>query len=254
MASGNYQVFGADHPQNRYAAAIKFKGVIKMISTYKLIQFFAISICLIIVSITNIQAEEEKPNQAAYPFMPYMPGMQSMPSAENMTYAMQKMMDPNTMMLLMNYMMNPKDVTAEAMCSACHTGEDIARYQKLYGPMLDAMWQPFQAAMNPTTYMGMMGMTDPMMGMMNPMMGMMNPMMGMMNPMMGMMNPMMGMMNPMMMGMMNPMMMNPMMGSYGNPMGQMPGGQMMDPKQYEEWFKQWTEMMQSFAPQAQSQQ
>jgi hypothetical protein len=79
------------------------------------------------------------------------------------------------------------------------------------------------------TFPGMGGQVNPMMGMMNPMM--MNPMM--MNPMM--MNPMMGMMNPMTMG--------PMMGGYSNSMGQMPGGQMMDPKQYEQWFKQWTEMM-----------
>ena len=101
-------------------------------------------------------------------------------------------------------------------------------YMSLMNPML---W------MNPATYMQMMNPMAYMNMMMYPMM-MMNPMMGMMNPMMGMMNPM--------------TMMNPMMGGgYGNPMGQMPGGQMMDPKQYEEWFKQWTEMMQSFTPQQQ---
>ena len=117
--------------------------------------------------------------------------------------------------------------------------------------------------MNPAMYMNMMNpMMAPAMGMMNPMMGMnmMYPMMGMMNPSM-MMNPMMGMnmMYPMM-GMMNPsMMMNPMgtmgmpgMGMHGgNPMGQMPGGQMMDPKQYEQWFSQWTEMMKNMTPQTQ---
>ena len=107
----------------------------------------------------------------------------------------------------------------------------------------------------------MMGMGGPMMGsMMNPMMGMnmMYPMMGMGGPMMGsMMNPMMGMnmMYPMM-GMMGPMMnpmsgmgMMPNMGTHnsGNPMNQM-----MDPKQYEQWFSQWTEMMQNFAPQKQT--
>jgi hypothetical protein len=108
--------------------------------------------------------------------------------------------------------------------------------------------------MNPMAYMNMM---NPMMGMMNPMMGMMNPMMGMMNPMMGMMNPMMGMnmMYPMM-GMMGPMM-GPMSGGMGvggaNSMGQIPGGQMMDPKQYEQWFNQWTEMMKNFTPQNQPQ-
>jgi hypothetical protein len=84
----------------------------------------------------------------------------------------------------------------------------------------------------------------------NPMMGMMNPMgmMGGMGGMGGMSNPMMGMMNPM--GMMGG------MGAHGggNPMGQMPGGQMMDPKQYEQRFNQWTEMMKNFAPQTQPQQ
>tara|TARA_R110002049_G_scaffold13509_3_gene58749 strand:- start:99731 stop:100201 length:471 start_codon:yes stop_codon:yes gene_type:complete len=69
-------------------------------------------------------------------------------------------------------------------------------------------------------------MTNPMMGMMNPAMGMMNPAMGMMNPAMGMMNPAMGMMNPMM-GMMNP-------------------------KQYEQWFKQQSEMMKNFSKDAQA--
>ena len=40
----------------------------------------------------------------------------------------------------------------------------------------------------------------------------------------------------------------------GNPMGQMPGGQMMDPKQYEQWFSQWTEMMKNMTPQPQANQ
>ena len=135
-------------------------------------------------------------------------------------------------------------------------------------PDMSAMMNPMMNMMNPAMYMTMM---NPMMGsMMNPMAGMMNPMMGMnmMNPMMmGMGAPMMGsMMNPMMgmnmmypmMGMMGPMM-NPMMGmnmmpntgttsSYNNSMGQM-----MDPKQYEQWFSQWTEMMKNFSPQPQPQ-
>ena len=70
-----------------------------------------------------------------------------------------------------------------------------------------------------------------MMGMMGPMM---NPMMGMSGAMM---SPMMGMVNPMMGPMMNPMM---------NPAG------MMDPKQYEQWFNQWTESMKNMTPQAQN--
>ena len=254
-----------------------------MFSPKKLIQLFVIITCLFIVGVVSIQAEEDKKSQAAaYPFIPGMHGMPGvpMPSTESVNYAMQKMMDPNTMILLMSMMMNPKDVTAEAICVTCHMGEDIARYQTYYGPMLEAMWQPFKTAMDPATYTGMMGMADPMggygsMGVNNPMfnpamwmnpmtwmnpgnyMGMMNPMtwmnagnyMQMMNPMayMNMMYPMMGMAGPMMGG----------MGQYGNPMaqmpgmGQMPGGQMMDPKQYEQWFSQWTEMMKNFTPQAQ---
>jgi len=81
----------------------------------------------------------------------------------------------------------------------------------------------------------MMGMGAPMM---NPAMymNMMYPMMGMMGPMMGMGAPMMGM--------------------GGAPMMH-PGGQManpMDPKQYEQWFGQWTDMMKNFVPQPQTQQ
>ncbi len=107
--------------------------------------------------------------------------------------------------------------------------------------------------MNPHMYMNMMG------PMMNPhmMTSMMNPMMmggSMMNPMMGMnmMYPMMGMMGPMM-GPMSGGMGMPGMGAHGNnAMSQMPGGQMMDPKQYEQWFNQWTEMMKNMAPQPQA--
>lgn len=205
-------------------------------------------------------------------------------SMAGMTFEMQKSMDPNTWMQMMQMMMDP-NATAMASCALCHEGEDLARYQKEFGPMMDVannMYKaagPHQAAqyMNP-----MMGMMNPSMmsGMMNPMMGMMNPMMSMMGPMMnpmsmmGMMGPMMGMMGPMMnpmgmmgggmnpMSMMNPMgmmggMMNPMgmMGGMSNPMGMMGGGtnanpmgNMMQPDQYADWFKQMTEMMQNFAP------
>ena len=108
-----------------------------------------------------------------------------------------------------------------------------------YHPMFNpAMWMNPMTWMNPGNYMSLMNPGV----WMNPgnYMQMMNPMayMNMMYPMMGMMGP---MMNPMGMGNMY---------SYGsNPMGQMPGGQMMDPKQYEDWFKQWTEMMNSMNPQ-----
>lgn len=102
--------------------------------------------------------------------------------------------------------------------------------------------------MNPHMYMNMMAQMS---GMMNPQMmnpQMMNPMMmggGMMNPMMGMnmMYPMMGAMGPMMGPMSGGMGMPGMSANNGNAMTQMPGGKMMDPKQYEQWFNQMTEMM-----------
>ncbi len=112
-------------------------------------------------------------------------------------------------------------------------------------PMFNpAMWMNPMTWMNPGNYMSLM----------NPYLWM-NPgnYMQMMNPMayMNMMNPMMAMMGPMM----NPMGMMGGMGSYGsNPMAQTPGGQMMDPKQYEDWYKQWTEMMKNMTPQPQANQ
>ena len=153
---------------------------------------------------------------------------------------------------------------------SCTQADESNKNSAAAAPDMSAMMAPMMGMMNPGMYMNMMNpMMAPAMGMMNPSM-MMNPMMGMnmMYPMMGMMNPSM-MMNPMMgmnmmypmMGMMGPMM-NPMssmsmpgmggMGMHGsNPMSQMPGGQMMDPKQYEDWFKQWTEMMNNMTPQTQ---
>ena len=59
-----------------------------------------------------------------------------------------------------------------------------------------------------------------------------------------MMNPMMDMSGAMMSPMMG--MVNPMMGPMMNPAG------MMDPKQYEQWFNQWTESMKNMAPQPQA--
>ena len=108
--------------------------------------------------------------------------------------------------------------------------------------------------MNPHMYLNMMAqMSGQFPGMMNPMMmngGMMNPMMGM-----NMMYPMMGMMGPMMGPMSGGMGMPSMGASNGsNPMAQMPMGQMMDPKQYEQWFNQWTEMMKNMTPQPQASQ
>ena len=169
-----------------------------------------------------------------------------------MSVPMQKSMDPQVWMQMMTMMMDPAKAMSMESCALCHEGDDLARYTKDFGPMMEASQQMGQF-MSPHQWMQM---TNPMMStMMNPMamMGpMMNPMMGMMGPMM---NPM-GMMGPMMnpMGMMGPMM---------NPMGMMGGGtgynaanpmgSMMDPKQYESWFNQMTEMMNSFAPKTDSQ-
>ena len=127
---------------------------------------------------------------------------------------------------------------------SCTQAEQDKKSPTIATPDMNAMMAPMMGMMNPNMYMNMM---NPMMGMMNPSM-MMNPMMGMnmMYPMMGMMGP---MMNPMgAMGMPG----MPSMGMHGgNPMSQMPGGQMMDPKQYEQWFSQWTEMMKNMTPQTQ---
>ena len=185
-----------------------------------------------------VNAEENASSSAA------MPGM---------THAMQKTMDPEVWSKMMGMMMDPAKAMSMESCAMCHEGDDLARYAKDFGPMMDASQQmakfmsPHQMMQMANPMMGMMmnpmSMMYPMMGMMGPMMGMMNPMMmGMMNPM-AMMNPM-TMMNPMMMGgMMNPMMMG---GSNANPMGQM-----MQPDQYTDWFNQMTEMMKQYTPAAQ---
>jgi len=151
-----------------------------------------------------------------------------------MSEAMQKSMDPNVWIKLMNSMMSGElqGQPLISSCVECHTDEDIARYQKDYGGMLQAM-DPMMHMTNPQAYGGTAtGMMAPMTGMMNPMTGMMAPMTGMMNPMTGMMAPMTGMMNPMT-GMMAPMtgMMNPMTGMMA-PMGMMMNpmtGMMMAP-------------------------
>ena len=195
-------------------------------------------------------------------------------SMAGMSYPMQKSMDPQVWMQMMTMMMDPAKATSMENCALCHEGDDLARYVKDFGPMMEPM-QKMGQAMSPhqmlqqlNPMMGGMGnMMNPMSMMMNPM-SMMNPMMGMMGPAMSMMGPMMnpmGMMGPMMnpmsmmgpaMGMMGPMM-NPMgmmggMGSGMNPMGMMGGannanpmGQMMKPEQYTDWFNQ---MMQQFTP------
>jgi hypothetical protein len=87
--------------------------------------------------------------------------------------------------------------------------------------------------MNPHMYLNMMAqMSNQISGIAHPMMSgnITYPMMGIMGPVIG------------------PMMPNG-MGSSTNPMANMHTGQMMDPKQYEEWFNQMTEMMKNVEPQ-----
>ena len=202
-----------------------------MLTRNKIVQLIAVAICLFVATAATIQAEEHAGKEAENKSNATAPNL----NWGQMSQATQKSMDPEVMNNLMNMMMTSPDklMTMES-CAQCHTGEEIARYQKDFGPMMEAM-KPMMSMMNP-----MMGMMYPMMApMVNPMMGMMGPTMGMMNPMMaptmGMMSPMMNPMMDMSGAMMSPMMgmMNPMMAPMMNPMN------MMDPKQYEQWFNQW---------------
>ncbi len=201
-----------------------------MLFQNKLFQWGIIASCLFAAGIASIQAEETQQPQATTPS-----------ASEGMSTAMQKTMDPNVWTQMMAMMMDPQKSSPASNCVLCHDAAEVAQYQKDFGPMMDAMWQPYKAMMNPqmmammmdpNTYMSMMG---PMMNPMSMMGPMMNPM-SMMGPMMNPMSMMGPMMNPMsMMGpMMNPMsmmgpMMNPMsmMGPMMNPMSMM--GPMMNP-------------------------
>ncbi len=186
---------------------------------------------LLIATFTSIQAEEKSNVNPSYL------------NWGQMSPAMQKSMDPKVMNNVMAMMMQPEKMMSIEYCAECHEDKDVARYQKDFGPMMEAM-KPMMAMMNPMMSM-MSPMMYPAMGMMNPMMGMMSPMMypamGMMSPMMNPMMDMSGAMTSPMMGMVNPMI-GPMM----NPAG------MMDPKQYEQWFNQWSESMKNWTPQPQN--
>ena len=94
--------------------------------------------CLLIVSVAGLHAEEAQQAQPAQGSM------------ESMTDAMQKSMDPNVWTQMMGMMMNPQQSSPIATCALCHEGSDVARYQKDFGPMMDAMWEPYKAMMNPT--------------------------------------------------------------------------------------------------------
>ncbi|MFK7816565.1 MAG: hypothetical protein AB8B92_09530 [Gammaproteobacteria bacterium] len=112
---------------------------------------------------------------------------------------------------------------------------NLTAQSTIQSPMMNPMMMgQMNGMINPHMYLNMMGQMS---GMMNPMM--MNGKTT--NPMsMNMVYPMMGMMGQMMPG----------MGThYGSPMTQMPSGQMMTPKQYEQWFNQMTENMKNMTQQ-----
>ena len=139
----------------------------------------------------------------------------AMANSMGMTYSMRKSMDPNTWMQMMTNMMKPYATSPVEMCASCHQGEDLARYQKQFGPMMQSSWNQYQTMMDPHA----MG--------------------AIMNP--AMMNQMMHQMMTIPMQMMMPMMnggpgMNLHMGMPINPSASVP--KMMDPKQYAEWYNE----------------
>ena len=97
----------------------------------------------------------------------------------DMSASMQKSMDPAVWTRLMGMMMNPQGASPIAACAECHTDEEVAQYQKDYGPAMNAMWDPFKQVLNPNTWGAMM---QPASAMMNPM-AWMGPSTAMMNPM-----------------------------------------------------------------------
>ena len=119
---------------------------------HALLYSIILSSILYFVGFSTLHAAEE--NKSAF-------------NMEGMTHEMQKSMDPNTWMQMMQMMMDP-NATPIQNCALCHEGEDLARYQKDFGPMMDAATSMYKAAgphqaaqyMNPMA--GMMG------GMMNP--------------------------------------------------------------------------------------
>lgn len=144
-----------------------------------------------------------------------MPEPFSADDAFGMTYTMRKSMDPKTWMQMMTNMMNPHGSSPEAMCASCHQGEDLARYQKQFGPMMSSSWNQYKSMMDPHT----MGSN--------------------MNP--AMMTQMMHQMMAIPMQMMMPMMysgygMNPHMGIPTYPSMSVP--KVMDPMQYENWYNE----------------
>ena len=120
-----------------------------MFTFNKFISIFIILIVLLTASFIPLQAnEKDEWTTTSLPF-----------GVSGFTPAMQKIMQPNTWFLMMSNMMNPQQTTAIGICASCHEGQDIARFQQSFGPMMNAMWEPYKAmigsysSMNPTGFM-----------------------------------------------------------------------------------------------------
>ena len=123
----------------------KVKAEISNVNKNKIIQLIAVAFCLFVAGAATIQAEEHAGDKAKN---------KSTASASNFNWgettpAMKKSMDPKVMNNMMNMMMTSPDklMTMES-CAQCHTGEEIARYEKDFGPTMEAM-KPMMSMMNP---------------------------------------------------------------------------------------------------------
>lgn len=94
---------------------------------------------LYVFSVTNTVIAQDKYT---------MPEPFSSNSPMAFTHPMKSMMNPNTWMQMMSNMMNPQNKSAtQAMCAGCHQSEDLQRYQKQCGTMLEASWNQYQSMM-----------------------------------------------------------------------------------------------------------
>ena len=129
-----------------------------MFTSKKLISIFIILIALLVAGFIPLQANEKEESMTTP--MPYASMLFGGPG---FTPAMQKMMQPNTWFQMMSNMMNPQQASPIDMCASCHEGQDIARFQQNFGPMMNAMWEPYKAMMSSYTSMNpagfVMGMT-----------------------------------------------------------------------------------------------
>jgi len=119
-----------------------------MLFTSKIfISIFIILIALLVAGFIPLQANEEEESTIAP--MPF--------EGLGFTPAMQKAMQPATWFQMMSNMMNPQEASPIGMCSTCHEGQDIARFQQTFGPMMNAMWEPYKAMMGSYTSMNPAG-------------------------------------------------------------------------------------------------